>query len=58
MAGFLRRMGRRLRVVWAVATASWAGPAVAALALLLVAIGWLAPWGWPEPAAVLVGCRR
>lgn len=45
-------MARRLRLVWAWATAAWLAPATAAIALVLVAVGWLVPWTWPEPAAI------
>jgi hypothetical protein len=51
---FLRRMAHRLRLVWAVATASWVAPATAVIALVLVAVGRLVPWRWPEPAALVV----
>ena len=52
MDSFLQRMARRLRLVWAWSTTSLLAPIVAGLACLLVAIGWLAPWAWPERAAV------
>lgn len=54
MLAFLRRMRRRLRLVWAWATAAWVAPAVAGVALAAVVVGWLRPWAWPEPAAVAV----
>jgi hypothetical protein len=56
MMVFLRRFRRRLRWVWAWSTAAWLAPVVAAVAAAVVGVGWLAPWGWPEPAAAgLVG---
>ncbi|MFV0257939.1 MAG: hypothetical protein ACK5PP_05770 [Acidimicrobiales bacterium] len=51
MGAFLTRLRRRLRAVWAVATATLAAPLVAAVALGTVAVGWWRPWGWPEPVA-------
>ncbi len=54
MNRFLGSMARRLRLVWAWATAAWIAPVIAAVALGLVAIGWLVPWVWPEPAAIAV----
>lgn len=56
MRPFLARLRRRLRLVWAWATTAWVAPGVLAAALVVVAVGWLVPWGWPEPAAAgLVG---
>lgn len=43
---------RRLRISWSVATFYWLAPAVALVALLLVLVGRIRPWWWPEPAAV------
>ena len=51
MNAFLRSARRRLRVVWAFATAQWMGPVVAATALALVLAGRARPWTWPEPVA-------
>jgi hypothetical protein len=51
----LAAVRRRLRWTWAIATAQWAGPAVALGALGLVLAGWARPWGWPEPAAAGLG---
>ena len=45
---------RRLRVTWTAATLQWLAPAVAVVALGLVAVGRLRPWAWPEPAALVV----
>jgi len=45
---------RRLQLGWLVDAAQAAAPFVAAGALLLVLLGWLAPWGWPEPTALVV----
>ncbi len=52
MSRFLAAMARRLRLVWAWATAAWIAPAIAGAALFLVLVGWLQPWSWPEPAAL------
>lgn len=51
---FLRAVRRRLRLVWLAATLSWAAPLVAAVALVIVLIGRVRPWAWPEPAALAV----
>ena len=48
---FLGRLRRRLRLVWAWATTAWVAPVVATVVVATVAVGWLLPWGWPEPAA-------
>ncbi|MBT8239751.1 MAG: hypothetical protein KJN63_00820, partial [Acidimicrobiia bacterium] len=52
MGSFLAAMTRRLRIVWAWAFTGWIAPPVVGVALLLVVVGWLVPWGWFEPAAV------
>ncbi|MEM7324504.1 MAG: hypothetical protein AAF531_15550, partial [Actinomycetota bacterium] len=45
---------RRLRAAWILATGELTMPAVGAAALGLVLVGWLIPWRWPEPAALVV----
>ncbi|HET9442902.1 MAG TPA: hypothetical protein VFO65_06235 [Acidimicrobiales bacterium] len=54
MTELLRRVRRRLRLAWGVATATWAGPAAVGALLAVVAAGRLRPWGWPEPAALVL----
>jgi hypothetical protein len=54
MDRFLRRMRRRLRVVWAWATTAYVAPVVALAALIVVLLGWVWPWFWPEPVAGLM----
>ncbi|MFN0091505.1 MAG: hypothetical protein ACKVWR_14755, partial [Acidimicrobiales bacterium] len=54
MRRLLKRARRRLRVVWAAATAQAAAPLVAAAALTLVALGWAAPVAWAAPAAAML----
>ena len=54
MNRFLASMTRRLRVVWAWAFTGWIAPAVLGVALGLVLVGWLVPWGWFEPTAIAV----
>ncbi len=49
---FLLAMARRLRLVWAWATAALIAPVLAGVALLLVMVGRLRPWSWPEPVAL------
>jgi hypothetical protein len=50
----LASIRRRLRMVWALATAQVIAPAVALVALLLVLAGRFLPWSWPEHAALAV----
>ena len=52
--GLLRRVRRRLRLTWFVAVAQWLGPAIAVAALVVVALGFVRPWSWPEPAALVL----
>ncbi len=52
--GFLTRVARRLRLAWALAISALVSPVVAGLALLLVLLGWVAPWRWPEPSALVL----
>ncbi len=52
VAGLLRAMKSRLRLVWAWAVASLLAPLVAAAAVLLVMVGRFRPWAWPEPTAL------
>ncbi|MDQ6724658.1 MAG: hypothetical protein M3066_00555, partial [Actinomycetota bacterium] len=52
MTQLLAGVQRRLRLAWAVATAELVGPAVAGLALLMVLVGRVRPWAWPEPGAL------
>ncbi len=54
MNNFLNAMTRRLRLVWAWAFAGWVAPVVVGVALVLVLAGWLIPWGWFEPAALVI----
>ncbi|MBN2623518.1 MAG: hypothetical protein JXA83_09125 [Acidimicrobiales bacterium] len=54
MSELLVAVRRRLRWTWAAATLQWAGPAVALVALGLVALGRLRPWTWPEPGAIVL----
>ncbi|MCP5033094.1 MAG: hypothetical protein GY939_14945 [Actinomycetia bacterium] len=51
MTAFLGRFRRRLRLIWAWATTAWLAPVVASVTVVVVGIGWVAPWGWPEPMA-------
>jgi len=51
LSAFLAAMSRRLRLVWAWAMLSLLAPFVASAALALAALGWVVPWGWPDPAA-------
>ena len=44
----LARLRRRLRVVWAGAFLQWVAPAVALVALAVVAVGWFAPIPSPD----------
>lgn len=54
MLALLVAVRRRLRWAWALATAQWMAPVVALAALAVVAAGWLRPWAWPEPAALVL----
>ena len=54
----LAAVRRRLRLTWTAATLQWVAPAVALVALGLVLVGRVRPWAWPEPAALVVRCRR
>ena len=45
---------RRLRAAWILATGELTLPVIGAAALGLVLVGWLIPWRWPEPAALVV----
>ncbi|MGH9136549.1 MAG: hypothetical protein ACRD0G_05810, partial [Acidimicrobiales bacterium] len=55
MTELLARVRRRLRLAWGSATAQVLLPVVAGVVLLLVVVGRLRPWAWPEPAALAVG---
>ncbi|MGH9280266.1 MAG: hypothetical protein ACRD12_19465, partial [Acidimicrobiales bacterium] len=55
MIPLLVAVRRRLRVAWILATAQLVAPAIAAGALVLVLVGRVRPWGWPEPAAAVLG---
>ncbi|MGB5756765.1 MAG: hypothetical protein WBM50_07615, partial [Acidimicrobiales bacterium] len=44
---------RRLRLAWLTATGELALPTAAAAAVGLVLLGWLVPWTWPEPVALV-----
>ncbi|MCB0992552.1 MAG: hypothetical protein KDB16_16350, partial [Acidimicrobiales bacterium] len=44
---------RRMRVLWAVATAQRVLPAAAGVGLALAVLARLRPWTWPEPAALV-----
>lgn len=54
LSAFLARVRRRLRGLWLVSTMVWFAPVVAGAAALLVAIGRVRPWAWPETAAIAV----
>nr|MDQ3294071.1 hypothetical protein [Actinomycetota bacterium] len=55
VASLLRTVGRRLKLAWGVATGQLLLPLVGAVALALVAVGFLRPWGWPERTALVLG---
>lgn len=54
LSAFLARVRRRLRGLWLVSTVVWFAPVVAGAAALLVAVGRVRPWAWPETAAIAV----
>lgn len=54
MTELLNRVRRRLRWTWVLATTAWVGPFVLAAALGVVLLGWLRPWAWPEPTALVL----
>jgi hypothetical protein len=53
MNGFLVRVRRRLRLAWALATAQWALPALAASVVALLLLARMRPWLWPTRAAAV-----
>jgi hypothetical protein len=53
MNGFLGRVRRRLRLAWALATAQWALPALAAFVVALLLMARVRPWLWPTRAAAV-----
>lgn len=54
LSAFLARVRRRLRGLWLVSTMVWFAPVVAGAAAVLVAVGRVRPWAWPETAALAV----
>lgn len=54
LATLLAAVARRLRLAWAVATGQLWLPVFGGIAVALVAVGFLRPWGWPEPAALVL----
>ncbi len=52
LQSLLTAVRRRLRLAWTVATGQLVAPVLAGTALVLVVVGRLQPWAWPEPAAV------
>ena len=55
MRALLAGVARRLRLAWGVATGHLVLPVVAGAAVVLVAVGFLVPWWWPEPLALGLG---
>lgn len=49
-----RRGRRRMRTLWLSAIAQERGAYVLAAAIFIAAVGWLLPWTWPEPTAMVV----
>ena len=52
LASLLAAVARRLKLAWGVATGQLLLPFVAATAVLLVGLGFVKPWGWPERSAL------